>query len=444
VITLVTAAERPRPDWLRDNPLAWAAAVATVCFGAFMGQLDASIVALAYRHIGADFHAGLGAVQWISLSYLGVVATLLVPIGQLSDRIGRKRVYLWGFALFGAASLACALAPSLPVLVAVRAAQGLGAAMLQANSIALITAVAPRDRLRRALGLQAAAQAVGLALGPTLGGVVVSEASWRWVFAVNVPIAVLAWTTGRFLLPRTRRADPSAPGHAVGSVRAVLGRPGSRASLLGAGAAYLVLFGPIVLVPAILQQRGASALAAGLVTAAAPVGFAFAAAGAGRATSRRQLGPSSERLGLVLVAVGLAGLIVALPAAGLWCAAPLAAVGAGLGLYTPANNTAFMRPIPLGQVSVGGGLISTARALGTAAGTAVVAGTLAVSDSGWAAVAVLLAVTAGAAATSSPTRSGRVGARPAVDPADAVWCHRSAPPPSSGEARSKSGTDPQP
>src|SRR5579875_1513326 len=115
--------ERPRPDWLRRHPRAWVAAVATVCFGAFMGQLDASIVALTYHSIGADFHAGLPDVQWVSLSYLIALGALLVPVGRLSDRLGRKRVYLWGFGAFTAASAACAASGSLGMLVGLRAVQ---------------------------------------------------------------------------------------------------------------------------------------------------------------------------------------------------------------------------------------------------------------------------------------------------------------------------------
>ena len=198
------AGERPRPAWLRHNPRAWLAATATVCFGGFMGQLDASVVALTYHEIGRSFAAGLELVQWVSLSYLIALAALLVPLGRLSDRLGRKRVYLWGFGLFTVSSVGCALAPSLLVLVLLRAAQGTGAAMLQANSIALVSTAAPAGRLRTALGIQAAAQAIGLAVGPTVGGLVVGSIGWRWVFALNVPVGVVAMVAGRYLLPRTR------------------------------------------------------------------------------------------------------------------------------------------------------------------------------------------------------------------------------------------------
>ena len=161
--------ESRRPRWVREHPRAPWAAVGAVCLGAFMGQLDASIVTLTYPQLESEFHAGLGSVQWVSLSYLVVLAVLLVPVGRWSDTRGRKLLYLYGFGLFLLASAACALAPSLGWLVAGRGLQAVGAALLQANSVALVVLSVPASRVRTALGFQGAAQALGLALGPTLG-----------------------------------------------------------------------------------------------------------------------------------------------------------------------------------------------------------------------------------------------------------------------------------
>jgi MFS family permease len=183
-------------------------AVATVCFGAFMGQLDASVVTLAFPALQRQFHAGLAGVQWVSLAYLLALVALLVPVGRWSDRYGRKLVYLYGFVAFAAASAACGLAPSLLVLIALRVVQAAGAAMLQANSVALVATSAPAGRRRAALGIQAAAQALGLALGPVTGGLLVASAGWRWVFLVNVPVGAGAVAAGWFLLPRTRQRAP--------------------------------------------------------------------------------------------------------------------------------------------------------------------------------------------------------------------------------------------
>src|SRR5687767_12051729 len=152
--------ESPRPAWVARRSYAPWLVIATVCFGAFMGQLDASIVTLAFPAIGLHFQSD---PEWISLSYLITLVALLVPMGRIADRLGRKIVYIYGFAVFTGASVACVYAPSFDFLIAARIAQAVGAAMLQANSVALVTtAVAPEQR-RKALGVQAAAQAAGLA-----------------------------------------------------------------------------------------------------------------------------------------------------------------------------------------------------------------------------------------------------------------------------------------
>lgn len=389
--------ERPRPDWIRRHPKAWLAAVGTVCFGAFMGQLDASVVALAYHSIGTGFHARLDQVQLISISYLIALAVLLVPVGRASDRLGRKRVYLWGFALFSVASAGCALAPGLDALIGLRAVQGAGAAMLQANSVALVSTSAPEGQLRRALGMQAAAQAIGLAAGPTIGGLVVQTIGWRWIFALNVPVGVVAIVAGRYLLPRTRLSDE--PGRGL---REVFGEPSVARGLFGALLAYLLLFGPIVAVPAVMQQHGVAPLAAGLVVAALPVGFAL-----GALVAERLLPPTLTTwwrcmLGAGLAAAGFAGLLAVgmrSPAS----AGPLLLIGVGLGVFTPANNAAVMSAVSTRVAALTGGLVSTARAIGTAAGTALVSATLAVAAGGWLAATVLLAL-ALVAAASVPRR----------------------------------------
>jgi MFS family permease len=196
--------EPARPAVIREHPLAPWFAVAAVCFGAFMGQLDASVVTVAFPALQRQFGAGLASVQWVSLAYLLVLTALLVPAGRWSDRAGRKLMYLYGFVLFAGSSAACGLAPSLGALIALRVVQAAGAALLQANSVALVVTSVPARTRRAALGVQAAAQAVGLASGPVIGGLLVATAGWRWVFFLNVPVGVLAVVAGVYLLPRTR------------------------------------------------------------------------------------------------------------------------------------------------------------------------------------------------------------------------------------------------
>ncbi|MFE6865350.1 MFS transporter [Kitasatospora sp. NPDC057692] len=199
--------ERPRPRGIAGWRHAHWLAVGTVCLGAFLGQLTASITALAYPALQRHFDTGFAAVEWVALAYLLVLVALLAPIGRLSDLVGRKTMYIGGFVVFGLASLGAGFADGLGTLIALRAVQAVGGAMMQANSVALVARGVSEHAMRRALGIQAAAQGLGLALGPSLGGLLVEHASWRWVFWINVPVALVGVLAGWFLLPRTRHPD---------------------------------------------------------------------------------------------------------------------------------------------------------------------------------------------------------------------------------------------
>ena len=414
--------ESRRPQWVREHPRAPWAAVGAVCLGAFMGQLDASIVTLTYPQLQAEFNTGLGSVQWVSLSYLVVLAVLLVPVGRWADSRGRKLLYLYGFGLFSLASAACALAPSLGWLVAGRGFQAVGAALLQANSVALVVLSVPASQVRTALGFQGAAQALGLALGPTLGGVLVDAYGWRSVFWVNVPIGVVAIVAGYVLLPRSRDLNPGRGRDVAGFVllaaaivstllvlsglsgmplpsavvvglcvvavvtvvlfwrteaRAVaplvdislLRRGGLGVSLAGALLAYLLLFAPLVLYPSVFATWGMSTAAGGLVLSALPAGFALAAVGANALHLR-----AANHQRVTVGAMGVFACVVTNIA--LWRSPGLVAVllllmGAFLGLVIPANNATVMAAVPASASAVTGGMVNVARAMGTAFGVAV-------------------------------------------------------------------------
>lgn len=456
--------ESRRPRWVREHPRAPWAAVGAVCIGAFMGQLDASIVTLTYPQLQSEFNTGLGSVAWVSLSYLVVLAVLLVPVGRWADSAGRKLLYLYGFGLFSLASAACALAPSLGWLVAGRGFQAVGAALLQANSVALVVLSVPASRVRTALGFQGAAQALGLALGPTLGGVLVGAYGWRSVFWVNVPVGVVAIVAGYVLLPPSRDFSPGRGRDVAGFVllaaaivssllvlSALSGMPlppavvvglcgvavvaavlfwraeahavaplvdinllrlgGIGASLTGALLAYLLLFAPLVLYPSVFATWGMSVAAGGLVLSALPAGFALAAVGANAANLR---GSNRRR-----VAVGAAGVLAAVVAnIALWRSPGLVAVllllmGAFLGLAIPANNATMMAAVPASASAVTGGMVNVARALGTAFGVAVAAVGLHVAElHSWVGPQVVLAglavcsIALAATTLSRPTTSG--------------------------------------
>ena len=157
----VLLTEPRRPVAVRESPRAYWYVVGTVCIGAFMGQLDASIVTLALPRLGRDLHASVGAVEWVALAYLLVLVATVATVGRIADAVGRKLLYVYGFGVFTAGSVLCGLAPTLAVLIAARVLQAVGAAMLQANSVALITEAMPRPLLGRGIGVQGTAQALG-------------------------------------------------------------------------------------------------------------------------------------------------------------------------------------------------------------------------------------------------------------------------------------------
>ena len=467
VLTRWLVVEPARPRRVASWSHAPWLAVGTVCFGAFMGQLDASIVTLAFPAIGGYFHTNLAAVQWVSLSYLLTLVALLAPVGRLSDAFGRKQLYLYGFALFTAASAACGLAPNLPALIGFRVVQALGAAMLQANSVALVTTSVPPDRSRAALGVQAAAQALGLALGPVVGGVLVQSLGWQWVFGVNVPVGVLGLVAGRYLLPRTRQRTPAGtfdwPGVlllAVSSTAALLAlsslsglgprtpqlvaliwvaiaagwgfyrrqrtatsplvdlrllrEPAISGGLLAALGGYLVLFGPLVLIPVL---GSGSALWAGILVTALPAGFGLAATMGGRVLPEAWPQRARCALGAGITALALGALagwphVIDTPAV---LVPGMALAGVGLGLFTPANNALVMGAIPAARSGVGGGLVNMARGLGTSLGVALVAAAAHLTPSaylsrvGFVALAVVAAaVVVLAAVTPDHPRTGHL------------------------------------
>ncbi|WCB37328.1 DHA2 family efflux MFS transporter permease subunit [Gordonia polyisoprenivorans] len=178
--------------------------LALLSLAAFMASLDVFIVNVAFDDIGRDFHGvSLSELSWVLNAYTILYAALLVPAGRIADRYGRKAGFLIGVTIFTLASAACAAAESIWWLVAFRAIQAVGAAILTPASLGLVVAAMPTEIRARSVRIWAATGAVAAALGPAVGGVLV-EASWRWVFLVNLPVGVLALVGGAVLLPRSR------------------------------------------------------------------------------------------------------------------------------------------------------------------------------------------------------------------------------------------------
>ena len=166
--------------------------LAVTVLGSAVAFLEATVVNVALRTIGRDLDASLAQLQWVVNGYLLALASLVLVGGALGDRFGRRLVYLVGIGWFLVASALCALAQTPGQLIALRVFQGLGAALLTPGALSLIQAsFRPQDRAR-AIGTWAGLSGVAAAIGPVLGGWLVDTASWRWIFAINVPIGLVA------------------------------------------------------------------------------------------------------------------------------------------------------------------------------------------------------------------------------------------------------------
>ncbi len=186
--------------------------MAIACAGAFVAFLDTTIVNIAFPDISASFSgSGRDALSWVLDGYFVVIAALLVPAGGLADRFGHKRIFLLGIGGFTAASLFCAAAPSLPLLIAFRVLQGIGAALIAPTSLAIVLDSFPVEKRSTGVGLWGAAAAAAAATGPTLGGALVELSDWRLVFLVNLPLGLAILLAGRRRLPKPVVADSRLP-----------------------------------------------------------------------------------------------------------------------------------------------------------------------------------------------------------------------------------------
>jgi EmrB/QacA subfamily drug resistance transporter len=410
--------------------------VGTVCVGAFLGQLDASIASLVLPTLEEVFSAPVASVEWVAIAYLLTLAALVVPIGRMADLLGRKTLYTWGFVIFIVGSGACGFASSLAWLVAFRVVQAVGAAMLQANSVAIITAAVPRRALGRAIGIQGAAQAVGLSVGPSIGGLLISTLGWQWVFFIAVPFGLLGAGLGWLVLPlTTRRATGEGErvserfdwlgaaliGPAVALILLALtygntwGRGSPMLLLVGAAAAaclvvfwrteqrsvsplvdlsllsmrtfslgllsgllsHAVLFGSLFLLPfyfeRVLNQTPAET---GLLLTPVPIALGLMAPISGVLVDR--YGPVLPTVtGMLAAALALGGFALGAGTALPVTLVLLALLGVGLGLFTPPNNSAIMGSAPANRLGVAGGILNMTRSLGTSVGVAATGAVLA-------------------------------------------------------------------
>jgi DHA2 family multidrug resistance protein len=195
-----SATSSARTVEVRDTPDRYPyVALCVVFVGTFMVVLDTTIVNVALPQIRDDLHAGSG-IEWVVTGYLLAVAASQPATGWLADRFGRRRIFLSSLALFTTASLCCGLSPNLPTLIGFRVVQGLGGGALVPVGMAIVFEVFPPERRGHALGIWGVSAMAGPTIGPTIGGYLVTEVSWHWLFFVNVPVGIVAFTLGFRLL----------------------------------------------------------------------------------------------------------------------------------------------------------------------------------------------------------------------------------------------------
>ncbi|WP_082173269.1 MFS transporter [Methylobacterium platani] len=422
----MTGAARPvaaeAADGLPGRERLWAMLAIGIAMS--MAVLDGAIVNVALPVMARDLQVGPGAAIFITNGYQLAVTAALLPLASLGDILGYKRVYCTGLALFTAASLACALAGSLPVLVAARIVQGLGAAGIMSVNIALVRFVYPHRMIGRGVGTMALIVAIASAAGPSVAAAVLSVASWPWLFLVNVPLGLAALTLATRTLPVTPRSGArfdalSALLNALVFCLLItgvdgLGEPERRgtalvllaaAGLVGAAFVWMQARLPAPLLPIDLLRIPVFALSmmssvcsfsaqmmayvalpfyfqdvlhltstrTGLLMTPWPIAIAVIAPFAGRLADRYPPGLLGG-IGLVALSAGLA-LMASLPAdpSPLAIAWRLTLCGLGFGLFQSPNNKVIITSAPRERSGGASGMQSTARLLGQSLGAAMVA-----------------------------------------------------------------------
>jgi EmrB/QacA subfamily drug resistance transporter len=394
------------------------AVLGVVLVGATMSALDISIVNIALPTMKQEFGVRLSLIEWVSIAYMIVLAISLPIVGRLADIFGRSLLYNIGFGIFVIGSALCGLAPNAVVLILARALQAIGAGLLQANSVALITQVFRSRELGRALGIQAATQATAMALGPFIGAMLIALVGWRAIFYVNVPIGIVGGIAAHLVLPRyhatIRHPKIDYPGMVLFTAALVgvaLALNTAEASgwwspvilaemLLGVVAlagfimlerrvtsptidpsmfrhyrliagnitaflAYYALFAVLFLLPFYFEQAlGYSTLASGILLMPIPLSMAALAPFAGAACDR--FGARNLTIaGSAMLAAGCAVLFFASPQREpVLLIIAMIILGSGLGIFTPANNRATMAATPRDKLGVMGGLLNMMRSLG--------------------------------------------------------------------------------
>ena len=398
---------------------------AVVLLGAIMSILDTTVINVAIDRLAIDFNASLTTIQWVVTGYTLALAAVIPLTGWAADRFGTKRIYIWSLVLFLVGSILCAAAWSAGSLIAFRVLQGIGGGMIMPAVMTIMTKKAGPHRMGRVMGILGVPMLVAPILGPILGGWLVDDVSWRWIFLINVPIGIVAIALAMIVLER----DESQPAHKLDWLGMALLSPGLTALIFGlaessgsegfaatkawlpivagvaliatffwhswrsdaplidiktfthtrAGASAVVfmlfaiaMFGTLLLIPLYYQTvRGASALEAGLLLAPQGLGAMITMPLAGRLTDR--YGPSKwAAFGIPLLVVGLApfAFVEADTPYTLLCGFSFVA-GLGMGLAMMPTMTAAMQAVPPPAIARTSTAMNIIRQSGASIGTAV-------------------------------------------------------------------------
>jgi EmrB/QacA subfamily drug resistance transporter len=400
-------------------------ALAGLSLSILLSSLGTSIANVALPTLAQALGASFQQVQWIVLAYLLAITSLIVSVGRLGDLVGRRRLLLAGLLLFTAASVLCGVAPTLWLLIAARAAQGLGAAIMMALAMALVGEAVPHARTGRAMGVLGTMSAVGTALGPTLGGILISGFGWPAIFLVNVPLGILAFVLAYRTLPagasrpKTDRVGFDSVGTlvlaltlAAYALAMTVGRGSFGAhnvALLlaaGLGVAFFVLVEAKTASPLIrLEMFRNPVLSAGLAMSVLVLTVAMATLVVGPFYLSRALGLDPAAVGIVMSTgpimsalsgvpagrivdrlgapfMGIVGLIAMAAGSLAFSALPemfgiagyvaaLVVLAPGYQLFQAANNTAVMMDVHPEQRGVVSGMLNLSRNLGGITGASV-------------------------------------------------------------------------
>jgi EmrB/QacA subfamily drug resistance transporter len=404
----------------RTPSVRWA--LASLSLSMLMPSLDTSIANAGLPTLAQAFAASFQSVQWIVLAYLLAITTLIVSVGRIGDIMGRRRLLLVGIGLFTVASLLCGVAPTLWLLIAARAVQGLGAAIMMALTVALVGETVPKEKIGSAMGLLGTMSAIGTTLGPSIGGLLIAGFGWRTIFLVNVPLGILNFLLADRYLPVDRESvktdrvsfDPVGTlllaltlaayalamtigrGH-FGSLNIALllttvfgvvlfvrveakvesplirltmfRNPLLNASLAMSTLVSTVMMATLVVGPFYLSRAlGLETALVGVVLSIGPLVAALTGVPAGRIVDRF----GAQRMtitGLIGIAIGCMVLSVVPATFGIaGYVAPIVCVTASYALFQAANNTAIMLDINPDQRGVISGLLNLSRNLGLITG----------------------------------------------------------------------------